>query len=282
MDMTALYNIAKGFVNKIKHEKPAFAEGSGSALCLILTEDEQIFSGISGMGIQDGNIVNYPAESIALTAMFSAGKYRAKQIMLLSIEDCSVSAPCTECLNMLLHLDKDNELCEAAISEEKSVTVKKLLSGDISEESASETSDKDSDEASGHVDYFSGFGDSDEGGAAPADMFQGGFDESYSAPQHEPVKKDTGENASLGAPAEFSSGVAIDESNPFYAPPKAASDTDPAPAEPAKKTGGARAAAEADAAAQNSKNLSKEELLQQAKQRKKIAKANFNFFKNKS
>lgn len=291
MDATALYNIAKRYVDQIKHDKPVIAVESGQSLCLALTEDEQVFSGITGIGIHDGDIVAYPAECVALIAMFTAGNFKIKQLIIVSMDDYSISVPCIECLNMVMHLDPANDSCEAVISEEKFVKVSELLEDAISDNSvyysyedpAEDTDNVSADVSSAPVDFFSGFGDSDdvpEGGAADLSaVFQNGFDESYSGPQHAPVAKKSEENSSLGAPAEFASSVSIDESNPFYAPPTEASDT-AASSEPAKSK---KSNLETGApSGQSSKPLSKGELLKQAKQRKKIAKANFNFFKNKS
>lgn len=284
MDATALYNIAKGFVNKIKNEKPSVAEEIGGSMCLVVTDDEQIFSAMTGIGIYDGHISVCPAECVAPAAMFAAGRSKAKQIIVISMEDCSISIPCIECLEMLICLDADNNNCEAAVSEDRLITARELLSNVTSSDDTPE--EASSDTTSPAVDFFSGFGDNDvpADGSASSAVFQGGFDESYFAPQHEPVKKSAEDKtapSTLGAPAEYASSVVIDESNPFYAPPQEETENS-APAQSLSDKNKETKASNEITSDQGSKNLSKEELLKQAKQMKKIAKANFNFFKNRS
>ncbi|MCH5192936.1 MAG: hypothetical protein J1F11_03175 [Oscillospiraceae bacterium] len=286
MDTAALYDIAKGFANKIRTEKPAIAAEAGGALCLVVSDDDHVFSAVTGIGVHDGLIAAYPAEFSAVAAMLTTGVSRAKQIMVISMEDDSVSVPCSECLNMLMWLDVANERCEAAVSEDRSVIVRELAEGDVSEgfageaaAGASDTADTSASETASAgapaFDFFSGFGDNDASDGSGAAAFDVGFDESYFAPQHEPVKKNT-EGTSFGAPAEYASSVTIDESNPFYAPPGEAE------AAPVQSLADKNKEAKAEGAPeQENKNLSKADLLKQAKQMKKVAKANFNFFKNK-
>lgn len=276
MDVNALYNVAKGFVNKLQNEKPAFASEADAAICLIVTDDEEIISGVTGIGIHAGNFVSHPAELVALAAMIAAGKFKARQMIVISMADNSIAVPCEECLEMLMLLDTDNDQCETAVSEDKIVTVGELMAEDDEEETA--------DTSSASIDFFSGFGDADVSGdeAAPAAMFEGGFDESYSAPQHEPVKTEPTGDDSLGEPADYASEVALDESNPFYEPVTEAQETG---AEAAST--GAPALTEPNmpkqaASSPGAKPLSKTELLKQAKKKKKVAKSNFNFFKKKS
>lgn len=275
MDVNALYNVAKGFVNKIQNEKPALAAESDAAICLILTDDEEIYSGVTGMGIHNGNIVSYPAECVALIAMFASGVFKAKQLIVISMEDHSVAVPCVECLDMLLLLDTGNDACEIAVSEDRIVPISELMSDGADAEEAEETSDI----SSASVDYFSGFGNEmPEDVSDSAKVYEGGFDESYSAPQHEPVKKELGGNASLGAPAEFASEVEIDESNPFNERSETVAESDGA-----KPVGilTEKASNAESAQDQKAKTLSKAELLKQAKKKKKVAKSNFSFFKKK-
>lgn len=270
MDVNALYNIAKGFVTKMQNEKPALAAEPDAAICLILTNDDEVYSGVTAMGIHNGNIVAYPAECVALIAMFAAGKFKAKQMLILSMNDLSILVPCIEAVDMLMLLDTGNDECEAAISEERFVTVRQLMQDDVIEEE--ETEDMDSAE----VNFFSGFGDDEEDGEAAA-VFEGGFDESYSAPQHAPVQNETSGNVQLGAPVEFASGVDVDESNPFYEPPGAGEGDSEAAASETK----VNKHMETETAPAQTKSMSKAELLKQAKKRKKVAKSNFNFFKKK-
>lgn len=270
MDAIALYNLAKGFINKVKNEKPSVAEESDVAICLIVLDDQKVISGITGMGVHEGNIISYPAECVAISAMFASGEFMAKQMIVVSMADNSITVPCVECLDMLMLLNTENDGCEIFIAEDRSATVSELLSADDDDE---EEPEQDA-EPSAAVNYFSGFDDAAPSDGTAAAAFDSGFDDSYAAPQHEPVK--TPVDTELGAPADFASDVTLDESNPFNAQTDAATPTKSLNPSPEAKT-----EQEAVAKEEPDKDVSKEDLVKQAKKRKKIAKANFNFFKKK-
>lgn len=284
MEIGAFYDTAKDFAEKIKTEKPNYVSDDDSALCLILTDKQEIFSGVTSVGIRNDNVTTVSAESAAIMSMKAAGQTNALLMITVLFSDYSISKPDKDRLEMLLAASTDNYGCEIVVSAEETATVMSLQSDSTSEFS----------------DFFNGFDDDPESTSeVDEDVSDGSESESVS---------------SLGAPAEFASGVDIDESNPFYEPPTAdeppknvlasmenvvkdkyavstgsekAADSDNETSDEEKSattdsdtSANALDSAPSKAEKKKSKNsMSKGDLLKQAKKRKKVARANFNFRK---
>lgn len=262
MEIQDLYRYAKSLVDKIKQEKPAYASEQDAALCLIEMESQEIISGVSCISIKQDEVVTFSAEHVAVVAMVAAGHKKANRVIILSLEDGSLMEPEEDCLNILLRLDKGNDSCEIVTEPDKTMTIAALTAPPPPP-----------------VDFFSGFGDEDTDAEEGSVVFDGGFDESYAAPQHATVKPEVTaepeQAESLGAPADFASDVTVDESNPFNTPSAAES----APVTIAGTHGEVPVMTNNPAAPNQNAELSPEELLKRAKKKKKIAKSNFRFFK---
>lgn len=261
MELQELYTYAKNLANKIKQEKPAYASEQGASLCLIELDTQEIISGVSCISIRQDAVVTFSAEHVAVVSMVAAGHKKAKRVIILSLEDGSIMQPEEASLHILMQLDSENADCAFVTETDKTMTIAELTAPPPPP-----------------VDFFSGFGDEDAEAAEGSTVFDGGFDESYTAPQHAPVKPEVTapeQPGSLGAPAEFASSVTVDESNPFNSPSAAES----APVTIAGTPGSAPAmTGNPAAAASRDAELTPEELLKKAKKKKKIAKSNFRFF----
>lgn len=266
MKINELYNSAKEYADKLKQEKPNFVSDPQAALCLIVTDKNEIFSGVTGVKISGGKVEDVHAEFNAVMSMKNAGQSKARQMISVLIKDHSIVQPCGDCLDLLFGLDGDNNHCAVVTEAEQAVSAMSIRFG----------SSPDSD------DMFSGF-DFDDGAAASS--------------------------STLGAPVEYAKGIVVDESNPFAASsgeeaqsevvtfaemPKneeKAAEKAQATAEAAGGESGSQDAADSASAADGdavtaeesadtgNNVMSKEELLKQAKQRKKMTKANFSFWK---
>ena len=308
MEINEFYGYAQSLADKIKAEKPSYAAESGAALCLIALDSQEIIPGVSCISIRQDQVVMFSAEHVAVVSMVAAGHKKAKRIVILSLADGSIQMPEESCLNILLSLESENENCEIVTAANRTVTVRNLNAEPDEEDEpitellpeppapVSETVTPAEEPVPAPtqtpaVDFFSGFGDDDADAAEGAAAFESGFDASYSAPQHAPVKPvktasadnaSLGTHAALGAPADFASGVTIDENNPFNAP-SAAESAPVAFAEAARSGAGETAApvmtGTPAAPPVRDANLSPEELLKKAKKKKNIAKSNFHFFK---
>ena len=53
MEINALYTTAKSMIDVVKAERPEAVKGEESSLCLIATDDDQLFTGITGIKINN-------------------------------------------------------------------------------------------------------------------------------------------------------------------------------------------------------------------------------------
>ena len=243
MDIGKFYDTAKNYAEKIKEERPGFVWDSYSAICLIITENDEIFTGVTGLKISSGNVVTVSAENNTVMMMIAENTLKAKQMIVISLEDLRILKPSADCLNLLLRVDSVNEKCEVVVSEETSVCISDFLSDiyDINE--------------------------SDDDGES--------IEEVEMLAAEETVQSD---NASISyEPDDCVDNVVIDESNPFYEPPVDKSKGE----EPEIKVlyeqpGGSY---NADDKADDNVEKSAEEMLKDAKKKKKSAKRFNSFFK---
>jgi cytidine deaminase len=203
MDTGAFYSTATEYAEKIKSEKPNYVSDSGSAICLIKTDREQIFSGVTGIMFNGESIETVDAEYAAIMSMRIAGQSRAVQMITVLFEDLSVAKPGEDCLKLLLAANDENSSCEVAVSAEESVAADSLFEN------------KPSD----FMDFFMGFGNDSEAAAFDGneDIFNvtGSSDDSENEEEaEETAESESVEEASseaLGTKAEYSDGVSIDE-----------------------------------------------------------------------
>lgn len=263
MKIDELYNTAKKYADQIKQEKPGFVTDDEAALCIIINDKQEIFTGVTGVKMNGSKVETVHAEFNAIMSMKAANQTSAKQMVTVLFKDGSISKPCEACLDLLFLLSNDNNSCAVVVEPEKAESAMSLRFGS----------------SEGSVDMFSGFDDE------PA-----------------PAKQ------KLGAPVDYAKGV-VDDSNPFNATSdeaqtevvtftgdtkkeeKAEESVQSAPAEENKSDGQDAAEAHAEEAAADNADaasepeeesapaLSKEELLKQAKERKKATKSNWKLFR---
>ena len=122
MVISSFYNTAKTYAEKVRQEKPAFYSEPGASLCLIMADNQEIFTGITGIRISEGNVESVHSEANAIMSMIAANRPKAKQMIIISFKDQSVLQPCHDCLDMLIRADEDNGKCEVALSPDSSDT----------------------------------------------------------------------------------------------------------------------------------------------------------------
>ncbi|MGN1105774.1 MAG: hypothetical protein ACI4RH_03920, partial [Huintestinicola sp.] len=122
MVISSFYNTAKTYAEKVRQEKPAFYSEPGASLCLIMADNQEIFTGITGIKISEGNVETVHSEANAIMSMIAANKPKAKQMIIISFKDQSVLKPCHDCLDMLIRADEDNGKCEVVLSPDSSDT----------------------------------------------------------------------------------------------------------------------------------------------------------------
>lgn len=281
MGTNIFYSIVKEYAEALLSQRPDCAAVEGSAICAILTGTHDIFAGVTGISLCNNMVQSIPAEYMAVTAMNNAGQTKALQMITLSLSDFSVMQPESIGVSLVLESDPENNKCEIFISERESVNALEFIGIDNSvqnEEVNNETYGGESvPEPVESEDFSDGFDEQEK----PENKNNAG---SEAFEKMEIINNSTEENrnSSLGAPADFSSGFDIDESNPFYEPPSSGSDVkavstiaDSMPSAQNKDS-----SVSASRSSSNQKEMiSKNDLIKQAKKKKKIAKANFGFRK---
>ncbi len=275
MEAKKLYESAKEAVVKIKSAVPSYAQEEGMEFALIADENGKTYSAMTNITVENGEVKRIPADVAAFLYMKNAGCMVAKSIVVLSVSDRRILPPSNECFDLMFSSNSANDDCIVVLSstEQKPLSELRLI-GD----------------GSG---FLSGF-DFDSG-EAMEDFEDAPIDEPVDEPEEteEPeAEAESAAEAEEKAPKEEKtvpkfednaastnviSGIKIDESNPFYEAP---SDVKPPEAIATIADEQAKAAKDADVDAEQVP-LSKEELMKQAKKRKKVAKANFLFKKRK-
>jgi len=69
MEINALYTTAKAMIDVVKAERPDAVKGEDSSLCLIATDDEQLFTGITGVKINNTTVSTVCSEYNAIMSM---------------------------------------------------------------------------------------------------------------------------------------------------------------------------------------------------------------------
>ncbi|MBR1864535.1 MAG: hypothetical protein IJ806_10655 [Ruminococcus sp.] len=130
MDTGVLYNTAKGLAEKIKQEKPGFVGADDCTLCVIKTDKDELFTGVTALKLNGEEISVIRSEAAAVEAMTAAKQRRAKEMIVMNFSDLSVVTPDEEAISLLTSISVDNNNTEAAVSEEEAKTLIQLRPGD--------------------------------------------------------------------------------------------------------------------------------------------------------
>lgn len=261
MDVKTLIKTARDSAEKLKAAAPSLAAEKDIELAVAVDAKGKSFVGVTGFTVKKSGAERIAADYNAVINMVNEGSRIAANIAVIKVADGSVVKPSAECLDLLFRTNVENDNCNAVVSDSETKTVSSLRLG-----------------GSG-ADLLDGF---DFGGddAEPAEKEetaaeQPAAEEPAPEPAAPPEPKSTAPSPEHSS--NVISGVKVDESNPFYEAP---TDVKP-PEEVLASISGENLEAQAieKEAEEELPELSKEELLKQAKKRKKVAKANFLFRK---
>ena len=192
MEINALYETAKYFAGMIKQSYPHLEADSDACLALIVADSGDVYTGVTGITINEGNPVSLPAEEIAVMTLITAGKV-ARQMVIITIEDYSFCEPSEATLRMLVNSTPENGSCQVVLSLDEAVASASLIPNSAE-------------------DFMSGY---DDDLSAPEQPAPAAGAPSEAAPEAAAPAMDGVDTSSLAAPAEFVSGFDIDETNPF-------------------------------------------------------------------
>lgn len=272
MGTNFFYNMVREYAEALVKQRPDCAASGDTMICAFLTSKHDVLAGITGISLNNGAVKSVPAEYLAVNALQSAGQTKVCQMITLSLVDFSVVKPDAKCVSELIEINPENNNCEVFISANESVKACELAGGiqpdvqkpveskheELKTEEVKPTeseSEKSKSEA-----FFEGF-DGQETELSGNNAFEKmGL---VSGSNSESSEK----TSELGAPADFSSGFDIDVTNPFYEAPAVdkevatiSSSSNNTPASTITDSGSKAPA------------ISKDDLLKQAKKKKKIAK----------
>lgn len=309
MALNVFYSMVREAAEQIVRREPKLAFSANAHICAILAKNYDIISGVSSLYMINQTAGIIPAEYMAVVAMNNADMTRALQMITLSLADFSVVVPNAAELMIVQSLDPANSKCNVYISPSEYVPITSLIgeeeaeneevkedlsekapapadSGfsvpDITETPASVAAAPQpavsSDAMSG---FFSGFGDDDDNGDyAPneSDLEKMGFITNTAPDEY---KSDFSEKFKASN-EQYSTGVQLDENNPFMeSAPNSGDNNDIvyfaelSDNDNQQTENGNINSVPPERTAQT-QPMSKEDLMKQAKQRKKVAKANFN------
>ncbi|MCM1133355.1 MAG: hypothetical protein NC340_07775 [Ruminococcus flavefaciens] len=256
MATNVFYNIVREYAEALVKQRPDCVSGDDTAICAILTSKHDVFAGVTGISLNNGTVQYVPAEYLAINAMCGAGQTKARQMITLSLADFSVMRPDSDGVEMMLEADEENGKCEVFVAQSESVKASEFA-GSVQPEKSE--------------DFFSGF---DGQGTVAESAGNSAFEKMglvSDSQENEPVKK----APELGAPADFSSGFDIDVTNPFYEAPAVDKEVATISSSPSSSSVSSGAPTGNSVSENKTPAISKEELLKQAKKRKKIAKTIF-------
>lgn len=303
MDVMNLYEIAKEAVVKSKAAVPSYADEEGIEMAVFVDGEGKSYCAMTSVTYSKGVVSKIPADVVAYMLMKSQGVTVAKCLIVLTMADRRIMPPSPQVLDMLFAESFENDNCIVVLSayDQKHVSELRVKSEGMmdgfapepeaepepapepekAEEKKPEPPKPEENKPEPEPEK-----PAEEKAAEP----EPAEPEPVKAPKPAPVPKlaeaakaaEKREEAAEWRPApkkeiehasNVISGVKIDKSNPFYEAP--------AEVRPPVETIATIGAEEEEPEDDNEElpALSKEELLKQAKKRKKVARANFLFRK---
>ena len=134
MELVELYSKALHLVEEVKNFRSQAAGEEISSLCVIISSDDKVYAGVTGIRISGENVMTASSEYSAFSSMIADGSVSAKQMMTVSFADGTVCRPCNECIDMLCKADENNAQCEIALSAYKAIKACELDSMEVASE----------------------------------------------------------------------------------------------------------------------------------------------------
>ena len=121
------YNLAVKLMENIGQLEPNLVAARDAELCVLMTESQQIYAGITGVKISAGQLMRACPEYNAIMAMIAVGETRVEKLITVSYAQHEVSQPCEGCLELLVRVNKDNVDTEIFTSMNETVKAIELM-----------------------------------------------------------------------------------------------------------------------------------------------------------
>lgn len=132
MELKELYAAMDDLMQKVKKSEPQLSDIYDSALCVLVTDNQHIYGGISGVVINNGNIARTHPEYQAITAMLVSGETCVEKMLTMDFKAKNVISPCQECINLLCRVNRNNlktVICTSATTTALTEELAKNLKG---------------------------------------------------------------------------------------------------------------------------------------------------------
>ena len=154
MNLQELYNTAVSIMKRYKASANKAELYKDKFVCVIFTEKERVYSGMSETKTEDDTITNTCAEYNAISAMMAANETRIKCIITVGFNDDKITLPCDKCKEYMLEIDEGNINSSVAISKSESVKLESILPSAFKKNGNDEAAENQSDNTSGDSDDF--------------------------------------------------------------------------------------------------------------------------------
>ena len=103
------YHLAVRLMANISRVEPNLVSGHDAEMCIILTDQQHVYAGITGVRISNGQLMRACPEFNAVISMVPAGESRVEKMITVSFSHHNVSPPCEGCLDLLLRVNAENK-----------------------------------------------------------------------------------------------------------------------------------------------------------------------------
>ncbi|MGN1411037.1 MAG: hypothetical protein ACI4WH_00820 [Oscillospiraceae bacterium] len=109
MNFDVLYSIAIDLINKKRNNNGNFS--NNDFVCVLMTEHNSIFTGMSVSDIKDGKLVSSCAEYETIKIMMSSNETKIKALVNVNVANLTPSIPCDSCKKLILDINAQNSDC---------------------------------------------------------------------------------------------------------------------------------------------------------------------------
>lgn len=127
MDANNLHKIAMEYAEKVWQERSDYVSTYYSTITVLISDGGHIYTGITGLAVNYGDVEILRSEKGATAAMLLDGQTYAKQMVTLSFKTRKFAEPNEDALRALYELDHRNALCQIMVADDNITTIGDIL-----------------------------------------------------------------------------------------------------------------------------------------------------------
>lgn len=132
------YNFAVRMMESIRQVEPNLVSGHDAELCVLMTDSQQIYAGVTGVKVSAGQLMRACPEYNAIMAMIPEGESRVVKLITVTFARRTVSQPCEGCLELLGRVNEENRDTQIYIAANRSVPAYELFPALAAEDESSD------------------------------------------------------------------------------------------------------------------------------------------------